>query len=141
MPAKALRFLAPVQLESILQGLLPPNSAAWLAVQDQIDGACQRARKRLSSTTTSGTNNVDVQVRAWTHFTHFDILNTKVDCLSPKYLWYCWKRGVAIQIAHPQHGIDGIIPVFVGDLEHPFEQMVSRESHLPATAMRRPRVK
>ncbi|SNX86124.1 uncharacterized protein MEPE_04833 [Melanopsichium pennsylvanicum] len=47
---------------------------------------------------------------------HFDILDIKVQTISPKYLWYCWKHGVAIQMSHAQHGIDSIIPVFVGNL-------------------------
>ncbi|KAJ1020212.1 hypothetical protein NDA16_004491 [Ustilago loliicola] len=59
-------------------------------------------------------------VQAWTHFTHFDALPHSFNEITPEYLWFCWKRGVALQMAHSQTGIDGIIPVFIGDLNKPF---------------------
>ncbi|SOV04338.1 uncharacterized protein UDID_17064 [Ustilago sp. UG-2017a] len=57
---------------------------------------------------------------AWTNFTHFDVLPEHITEISPEYLWYCWKRGVGLQMAHSQHGIDGILPVFMGNLDRPF---------------------
>lgn len=44
---------------------------------------------------------------------HFDVLKDKIKGVSAEYLYYCWRQGVAAQMVHPQHGIDGIIPVFV----------------------------
>ncbi|SPO30552.1 uncharacterized protein UTRI_06482 [Ustilago trichophora] len=122
LSAKATRFLAPVHLKSILQGLVRFDPTTWRTVQGQIDAVCQLVCQRWPSMT-------NTNVRAWVHFTHFDILDVKLGQLSPEYLWYCWKRGVAIQMAHPQHGIDGIIPVFVGDLEQPFDQNHVQEHH------------
>ncbi|CDS02173.1 hypothetical protein [Sporisorium scitamineum] len=58
-------------------------------------------------------------VHTWTHFMHFDVLTISVQSLSPEYLWYCWKHSVAIQMAHLQPGINGIIPIFVSDLSQP----------------------
>ncbi|KIS67385.1 uncharacterized protein UMAG_11979, partial [Mycosarcoma maydis] len=56
----------------------------------------------------------------WINFTHFDLLPEAINKITPEFLWHCWKRGVAVQMAHTQHGIDGIIPVFVGHLDRPF---------------------
>ncbi|KAJ1573351.1 hypothetical protein NDA15_005533 [Ustilago hordei] len=57
---------------------------------------------------------------AWTNFMHFDVLPKHITEISPKYLWYCWKCGVGLQMAHSQHGIDGILPIFMGNLNQPF---------------------
>ena len=108
---KAVRLLAPVELDTILQGLLHFDTSSRRMVHDRIEAICRQVRDR---------SPVQADVRAWTHYTHFDLLEIKVQELSPEYLWYCWKRGVAIQMTHPQHGIDGIIPVFVGDLKQGF---------------------
>ena len=56
----------------------------------------------------------------WINLTHFDMLPKAINKITPEFLWHCWKRGVAVQMAHTQHGIDGIIPVFVGHLDRPF---------------------
>ncbi|KAJ1018467.1 hypothetical protein NDA18_006618 [Ustilago nuda] len=57
---------------------------------------------------------------AWTNFTHFDVLPKHITEISPEYLWYCWKCGVGLQMTHSQHGINGILPVFMGNLDQPF---------------------
>lgn len=100
----------PEPLEAILRGIVELDSDSKKRVQEHIQGVCQKVRERQSSHT-----NVNV----WTRFTHFDHLKVTVSEISPEYLWYCWKRGVAIQMPHIQYGIDGIIPVFVGDLSQP----------------------
>lgn len=116
---KARVLLQPVALESILDGLVQLDQATFKTVHSQIERVCSRVRDGSPA---------DADVQAWTHFTHFDILEVKVQHISPSYLWYCWKRGVAIQMAHPQHGIDGIIPVFVGDIHQPFDKGVEGET-------------
>ena len=112
---KAQQFLKPVTLNAILDGLVQLSESDARTVRDRIDKVCQTVRLQLT-----GDGGAAARVQAWTHFTHFDILETKVEEISSEYLWYCWKRGVGIQLSHPQHGIDGIIPVFVGDLDRPF---------------------
>lgn len=72
------------------------------------------------------------KVEAWTHFTHFDVLPHGFSEITPEYLWYCWKRGVALQMAHEQGGIDGIIPVFIGDLTRPFVTSSDRDATGPS---------
>ncbi|SPO28786.1 uncharacterized protein UTRI_04664 [Ustilago trichophora] len=79
---------------------------------------------------TDGNSNSDEDVGAWLNFTHFDTLPHGISCISPDYLWYCWKRGVAIQMAHGQPGVDGIIPIFVGRLSQKFR--APDQSHLQA---------
>lgn len=108
---KAESLLRPETLDSILGGLVQLDDAASTLVRSHIDVVRHQVQDRFC---------IGGQVNAWAHFTHFDILETMVEEISPEYLWYCWKRGVAIQMAHSQHGIDGIIPVFVGDLSQPF---------------------
>lgn len=109
--AKAQHLLKPVALDAILRGLVELDPASAQRVDQRIKTVCSHVA------TTAARHEVNVE--AWTHFTHFDILETRIEEISTEYLWYCWKRGVAIQMAHPQHGIDGIIPVFVGDLDRP----------------------
>ncbi|SPO20528.1 related to conserved hypothetical Ustilaginaceae-specific protein [Ustilago trichophora] len=108
-----------VPLESIISGLARLDEANWTTLRQRIqqvqdDGsqtrkALQTRDDALGSTT------------AWTNFTHFDVLPNQITEISAEYLWYCWKRGVGLQMAHSQAGIDGIIPVFMGNLEQPFE--------------------
>ncbi|KAJ1596786.1 hypothetical protein NDA14_007057 [Ustilago hordei] len=68
----------------------------------------------------AGTSAAAASTVAWTNFTHFDVLPKHITEISPEYLWYCWKRGVGLQMAHSQHGIDGILPIFMGNLDRPF---------------------
>ncbi|CDW97273.1 hypothetical protein [Sporisorium scitamineum] len=107
---KAQQLLQPERLELILDGLVELDEQSKATVQSQIERVCTEIATR---------DPLYQDVHAWTHFTHFDVLAVSVQSLSPEFLWYCWKRGVAIQMAHLQPGIDGIIPVFVGDLSRP----------------------
>ena len=66
-------------------------------------------------------------MKAWVNFTHFDTLPEGISVISPDYLWYCWKHGIALQMAHGQAGVDGIIPVFVGGLSQRFRTSTSPE--------------
>ncbi|KAJ1042896.1 hypothetical protein NDA10_004181 [Ustilago hordei] len=68
----------------------------------------------------AGTSAAAASTVAWTNFTHFDVLPKHITEISPEYLWYCWKCGVGLQMAHSQHGIDGILPIFMGNLDRPF---------------------
>ncbi|KAJ1024198.1 hypothetical protein NDA16_003037 [Ustilago loliicola] len=107
---KVAELLKPVTLNAILDGLVELEESSAETVRRRIDDVCSTVQRQLGG---------GAQVQAWTHYTHFDILETRVEEISTEYLWYCWKRGVGIQMSHPQHGIDGIIPVFVGDLDWP----------------------
>ncbi|KAJ1019383.1 hypothetical protein NDA16_004500 [Ustilago loliicola] len=109
---KAGELLKPVTLNAILNGLIELQESSAETVRRRIDNVCSTVQRQLGGA---------AQVQAWTHFTHFDILESKVEEIFTEYLWYCWKRGVGIQMSHPQHGIDGIIPVFVGDLDRPLD--------------------
>ncbi|CDR99985.1 hypothetical protein [Sporisorium scitamineum] len=107
---KARCLLQPVRLDSILDSMVKLDASSQATVLNRINKVCDQLRDRHP--TYSGNDDV----HAWTHFTHFDHLKVQVKEISPEFLWYCWKRGVAIQTEHKQPGIDGIIPVFVGDL-------------------------
>ncbi|KAJ1031368.1 hypothetical protein NDA16_000809 [Ustilago loliicola] len=61
-----------------------------------------------SSCPVKAANSLDV--RAWINFTHFDNLDKPIDHISSDFLWYCWKRGVAIQMDHQQYGVSGRVP-------------------------------
>lgn len=131
---RASYLLKPVPLMSILTNLVHLDAQQQKTVHDRIDRACLTVQRSLSG----GDHH---QVDAWTHFTHFDNLDVKLEEISQKYLWYCWKRGVAIQMHHEQDGIDGIIPVFIGNLHRRFahDEPVDPESALPHQGAKRPR--
>ncbi|SPO31506.1 uncharacterized protein UTRI_06636 [Ustilago trichophora] len=127
----------PVLLQSFLQQLATLDQQGTSVINNAIHAVCQQVRNQLScsspsgsSTKTHDTSNDDEDVAAWLNFTHFDTLPHGISCISPNYLWYCWKRGVAIQMAHGQPGVDGIIPVFVGRLSQKFR--VPDQCHLQA---------
>lgn len=113
-------LLQPVALEDMLAGLadLDEESLAELRgrIQDVYDAGLRTDRSALQPETAAACQTPP----AWINFTHFDVLPEEVEEVTPEYLWYCWKRGVALQMSHRQPGIDGIIPVFMGDLNKPF---------------------
>ncbi|PWN52375.1 hypothetical protein IE53DRAFT_385207 [Violaceomyces palustris] len=63
----------------------------------------------------------------WINFTHMIHYGQAIHTLSPTFLWICWRRGVALQCSHNQAGIDGIIPVYAGDLDEPFTNEAEQE--------------
>lgn len=108
----------PVLLQDIIAGLATldhTESGAKLQkhFQHVQDGSARRTRPSLSS-----------GVQLWTNFTHFDVLPEQITEITPEFLWYCWKRGLALQMAHRQPGLDGLIPVYAGHLEQPFVDSV-----------------
>ena len=111
-----------VPLETILSELANLDKAN----ADQLRQRVERVQQDGSSTRPAlqrppaGTSAAAASTVAWTNFTHFDVLPEHITEISPEYLWYCWKRGVGLQMAHSQHGIDGILPVFMGNLDRPF---------------------
>ncbi|KAJ1018167.1 hypothetical protein NDA16_005033 [Ustilago loliicola] len=107
---KASTLGEPVLLWDIIRGLAILDSPQLAILQKRIEAIQAVVSRR----------HVSANVQAWTHFTHFDALPHSFNEITPEYLWYCWKRGVALQMAHPQTGIDGIIPVFIGDLNKRF---------------------
>ncbi|KAI3487437.1 hypothetical protein L1887_48626 [Cichorium endivia] len=109
LDAQAQMLAAPERLQTVLSQLAKLKAEDEVVLNDHIDAVRRRISQRLQCPET--------KVQAWMHYTHFDVLPITVSQISPDYLWYCWKRGVALQMAHAQTGIDGIIPVFVGDLE------------------------
>ncbi|SPO30554.1 uncharacterized protein UTRI_06484 [Ustilago trichophora] len=130
----------PVLLQSFLKQLATLDQQGSSVINDAIHAVCQQVRNRLFRSSqpnisaynrnTDGNSNSDEDVGAWLNFTHFDTLPHGIRCISPDYLWYCWKRGVAIQMAHGQPGVDGIIPIFVGRLSQKFR--APDQSHLQA---------
>lgn len=125
--SRAELLMQPVWLESILMGLATLNATSQARVSDRIE----QVRQAVLPWSHPG-----ACVQAWTHYTHFDLLPDNLSEISPEYLWYCWKRGVALQMKHSQYGIDGIIPVFVGDLDQRFVlQQDVRSASLGAKAM------
>ncbi|KAJ1033138.1 hypothetical protein NDA13_001136 [Ustilago tritici] len=110
-----------VPLETILAGLADLDEAN----ADQLRQRFERVQQHGSSTRPAlqrppaGTSAASSTI-AWTNFTHFDVLPDHITEISPEYLWCCWKRGLGLQMARSQHGIDGILPVFMGSLEEPF---------------------
>ena len=109
-PELASTLSKPVLLSDIIRGLANLDSPNLSILQKRIQ-TVQAVVSRTDPT---------ADVQAWTHFTHFDTLPRTFSEITPEYLWYCWKRGVALQMAHSQTGIDGILPVFIGDLNKPF---------------------
>ncbi|SPO29584.1 uncharacterized protein UTRI_05406 [Ustilago trichophora] len=111
-------FCSPLRLRDLLGNMSSLTPEYWNLVDQRIDWV----RKRLAGldVASNNNNNKNNNVDAWTNFTHFDLVNFNIQDISSQFLWYCWKRGVAIQTVHEQGGIDGIIPVFVGDLERDF---------------------
>ncbi|KAJ1042603.1 hypothetical protein NDA10_001919 [Ustilago hordei] len=111
-----------VPLETILSELANLDKAN----ADQLRQHVERVQQDGSSTRPAlqrpraGTSAVAASTVAWTNFMHFDVLPEHITEISPEYLWYCWKHGVGLQMAHSQHGIDGILPVFMGNLDRPF---------------------
>ncbi|KAJ1026635.1 hypothetical protein NDA13_004008 [Ustilago tritici] len=110
-----------VPLETILAGLADLDEANADELRQHIervqqDGSSTRpALQRPRAGTMAASSTM-----AWTNFTHFDVLPKHITEISPEYLWYCWKRGVGLQMAHSQHGIDVILHVFMGNLDRPF---------------------
>lgn len=84
-------------------------------IHEKITALCKTVSSRQKKNAGTG-----YQVEAWTHYTHFDIVDEDFMEISTAYLWNCWKRGVAIQLPHRQLDIDGINPFFVGDLKSDF---------------------
>ncbi|SPC62852.1 related to conserved hypothetical Ustilaginaceae-specific protein [Ustilago sp. UG-2017b] len=110
-----------VPLETILSELADLDEANADQLRQRVervqqDGSSTRPALQPPRTGTSAASST----MAWTNFTHFDALPEHITEISPEYLWYCWKRGVGLQMAHSQHGIDGILPVFMGNLDRPF---------------------
>ncbi|SNX85639.1 uncharacterized protein MEPE_04348 [Melanopsichium pennsylvanicum] len=104
-----------VPLDSILAGLADLDQANL----DQLRQHLSKVYKSGSSTRPALQATVGKPM-LWVNYTHFDVLPNEITEITAEYLWYCWKRGVALQMAHLQGGIDGIIPVFVGSLQEPF---------------------
>ncbi|KAJ1032830.1 hypothetical protein NDA18_001554 [Ustilago nuda] len=110
-----------VPLETILAGLADLDEAntdklCQRVERVQQDGSSTHLALQRSQAGTSAASST----MAWTNFTHFDVLPEHITEISPEYLWYCWKCGVGLQMTHSQHGIDGILPVFMGNLDQLF---------------------
>ncbi|SOV08629.1 uncharacterized protein UDID_17676 [Ustilago sp. UG-2017a] len=119
-------FSTPVDLQAYLKKLATLDEPDEVLLDHKLKEACNTVRDRLDAHRTAGISHDD-PVKAWVNFTHFDALPEGIRVISPDYLWYCWKRGVALQMAHGQAGVDGIIPVFVGGLSQRFRTSTSPE--------------
>jgi len=125
-PAPVNQRFRPLHSPLRLQDLL--GQVCKLGVEDEglVDARLQWVRSQLvQKVNPSDDFPADKDVDLWANYTHFDEPVSSVDTLSCDFLWYCWKRGAAIQTVHNQSGIDGIIPLFVGDLDRAF---VSRDA-------------
>ncbi|CDR87629.1 uncharacterized protein SPSC_03459 [Sporisorium scitamineum] len=140
-PSKELPAVAPRSIDRRFQDVYSPlrlrdwlDQVCTLSSEDQIlvDERLDWVRSQLVSTINLNLDTVKEQVDIWTNFTHFDGPKYIVGEISCDYLWYCWKRGAAIQTRHNQLGIDGIIPVFVGDLNRAFASEKSSHSAFEA---------
>ncbi|SNX83464.1 uncharacterized protein MEPE_02171 [Melanopsichium pennsylvanicum] len=121
---RASNISRPVEVGAFIHKLAQLDGTSQKAVTERVDTVCSLVHQRLGANSTA--NKEDVQ--AWLNFSHFDELPEVIADISPDYLWYCWKRGVAIQMAHKQPGVDGIIPVFVGQLSSKFVSDATQES-------------
>ncbi|SAM85306.1 uncharacterized protein UBRO_07450 [Ustilago bromivora] len=119
-------FSTPVDLQAYLKKLATLDEPDEVLLDHKLKEACNTVRDRLDAHRTAGISHDD-PVKAWVNFTHFDALPEGIRVISRDYLWYCWKRGVALQMAHGQAGVDGIIPVFVGGLSQRFRTSTSPE--------------
>ena len=106
-----------VPLDTLVKGLADLDEADLAALRERI---CKVESEGSSTRRALKAPEGAAVTSAWVNFTHFDMLTNTISEVSPEYLWYCWKRGVGLQMAHSQPGIDGIIPVFIGDLDEPF---------------------
>ena len=123
MSARASHLLQPVAADNLLNKLIQLGDDDKAKVEKRIDEVRNKICVQAGDQASDEASAAHAKVRAWTHFSHFDMLEVAINEILPEFLWYCWKRGVAVQMAHPQHGIDGLIPVFVGDLNRSFENV------------------
>ncbi|SPO41112.1 uncharacterized protein PSFLO_06594 [Pseudozyma flocculosa] len=135
-----LEHVPAISLASFLPTLLGPacGHAALAQLEQLIDFRCQRrgaternsgADKNMDDDSrqeafeTAGSVQMDPSGEqsggsaAWLNFTHMARLASKAYAFGPRLLWYCWKRGLALQCHESQPGIDGVIPVYLGSLE------------------------
>ncbi|PWN47869.1 hypothetical protein IE53DRAFT_225896 [Violaceomyces palustris] len=102
-----IEHIPPVSLDSFLGSLLGKDEAQLCIDELQLDESLHA--NPLCKT-------------AFINFTHMVPLTQSQDncgTIAQAFLWNCWQRGVAIQCPANQQGIDGLIPVFVGDLDAP----------------------
>ncbi|KAJ1018648.1 hypothetical protein NDA13_006338 [Ustilago tritici] len=118
--------LTPVDLQAYLKKLATLDEPNEVLLGHKLKEACNTVRDRLDAHRTAGISHDD-PVKAWVNFTHFDALPEGIRVIFRDYLRYCWKRGVALQMAHGQAGVDGITPVFVGGLSQRFRTSTSPE--------------
>ncbi|KAF6767554.1 hypothetical protein PSEUBRA_005735 [Kalmanozyma brasiliensis GHG001] len=120
----------PIPLLDLIRQIVSLDQPSFERVEARVAWVRNEAAKVLDA------NDEAPNVEAWVSFTHFDTLPQKVDEISGDFLWYCWKRGLAIQTEPSQDGIDGIIPVFLGDLKRPFDTLPARSGSVEGRAAR-----
>ena len=115
-------YAKPVPLESVLENLADLDEANRTALRQRLEDVYDAGSRteRHAIPFRDQLQSASATLPMWINFTHFDLLPEEINEITPEFLWHCWKRGVAVQMAHTQHGIDGIIPVFVGHLDRPF---------------------
>jgi len=115
-------YAKPVRLESVLENLADLDEANLAALRQRLEDVYDAGSRteRHAIPFRDQLQSASATLPMWINFTHFDLLPEAINKITPEFLWHCWKRGVAVQMAHTQHGIDGIIPVFVGHLDRPF---------------------
>ncbi|GAK68493.1 uncharacterized protein PAN0_113d6753 [Moesziomyces antarcticus] len=114
-PSDRAELLAqPLPLEEVLDRLARVENEEEAAMMRQ---RIDEVKRRVTTTTTTSGVGGEARVEACINNTHFDVRAQPILQITPAYLGYCWRRGLALQMAHMQDGIDGILPVFVGDLD------------------------
>ncbi|KIS68548.1 uncharacterized protein UMAG_03635 [Mycosarcoma maydis] len=115
-------YAKPVPLESVLENLAELDDANLGALRQRLEDVYDAGSRteRHAIPFRDQLQSASATLPIWINFTHFDVLPKAINEITPEFLWYCWKRGVAVQMVHAQYGIDGIIPVFVGHLDRLF---------------------
>lgn len=115
---------SPLSLKDLLDQICVLGPKDQYLVEQRLDWVCSQLVSKVSPLCSIAKDQVDL----WTNFTHFDDVRSNIDKISCDFLWYCWKCGVTVQTGHGQYGIDGILPIFVGNLDCMFAMEISSSS-------------
>lgn len=120
----------PVLLDDIISKLASLDEQHSSLIQKcRCPGCAFVSAKYHSQEAKAGAQDKVGHVQAWSNFMHFDTLPKLITTFLPEYLWYCWKHGVTLQMAHTEDESDGITPIFIGDLEKLFASMDGSTMH------------
>lgn len=104
-------FHSALRVLDLLYKLATLDIASLSKLKHRIDSVCssveENLRRESEGLDEAAERHQDVRppplnVQAWTNLTVFDVIPMGIQCISSDYLWYCWKRGVALQMQHNQ---------------------------------------